>query len=93
MGVSRVCLWAAIEPLPLAGRLVDSHQKVGNEEMLAMIRHGANVVFSSKESMTTDEDIDDILKKGEKKVRECYWSSDPSFSGHAMSSYVDRGAV
>ena len=51
-----------------AGRLVDSHQKVGNEEMLAMIRHGANVVFSSKDSMTTDEDIDEILKKGEKKV-------------------------
>lgn len=50
------------------GRLVDSHQKVGNEEMLAMIRHGANIVFSSKDSMTTDEDIDDILKKGEKKA-------------------------
>ena len=51
-----------------AGRLVDSHQKVGNEEMLAMIRHGANVVFSAKDSMTSEEDIDDILKKGEKKV-------------------------
>ena len=49
---------------------MDSHQKVGNEEMLAMIRHGANMVFSSKESMTTDEDIDEILKKGEKKVRD-----------------------
>lgn len=53
---------------PFPGRLVDSHQKVGNEEMLAMIRHGANIVFSSKDSMTTDEDIDDILKKGEKKA-------------------------
>ena len=51
-----------------AGRLVDSHHKAGNEDMLAMIRHGANVVFSSKDSMTSEEDIDEILKKGEKKV-------------------------
>lgn len=47
---------------------MDSHQKVGNEEMLAMIRHGANIVFSSKDSMTSEEDIDEILKKGEKKA-------------------------
>lgn len=51
-----------------AGRLMDSHQKVGSEEMLQMIRHGANVVFSSKESMAAEDDIDEILKKGEKKV-------------------------
>ena len=51
------------------GRLVDSHQKVRGEEMLAMIRHGANVVFSAKDSLATDDDIDEILKKGEKKVR------------------------
>lgn len=47
---------------------MDSHQKVGSEEMLQMIRHGANVVFSSKESMAAEDDIDEILKKGEKKV-------------------------
>ena len=66
-------MWPAAEGVWLTvccvGRLVDSHHKVGNEEMLAMIRHGANVVFSSKDSMTTEEDIDEILKKGEKKVR------------------------
>jgi SNF2 family DNA or RNA helicase len=52
------------------GRLVDSHHKVGSEEMLSMIRHGANVVFSSKDSLTSEEDIDEILKKGEKKTEE-----------------------
>ena len=51
------------------GRLVDSHQKVKNEEMLSMIRHGADKVFSSKEAMVTDDDIDDILARGEQKVR------------------------
>jgi len=35
-----------------------------------MIRHGANHVFASKESDITDEDIDAILARGEKKVRE-----------------------
>ena len=50
------------------GRLVDSHQKVKNEEMLSMIRHGADKVFSSKEATVTDDDIDDILARGELKV-------------------------
>lgn len=50
------------------GRLIDSHQKVGNAEMLNMIRHGADKVFSSKDSTVTDDDIDTILAKGEQKV-------------------------
>ncbi len=53
---------------PFAGRLMDSHQKVGSQEMLSMIRHGANTVFSSKDTMVTEDDIDTILAKGEKKV-------------------------
>ena len=36
--------------------------------MLSMIRHGADAVFASKDEEITDEDIDAILKKGEKKV-------------------------
>ena len=50
------------------GRLVDSHQKVGNNEMLDMIRHGADKVFSAKDSTVTDDDIETILAKGEQKV-------------------------
>ncbi|KAL5459816.1 hypothetical protein EMCRGX_G033193 [Ephydatia muelleri] len=52
------------------GRLVDQHKKVGNEEMLSMIRHGADAVFSAKDSMFTDEDIETILARGEKKTAE-----------------------
>lgn len=51
------------------GRLVDNHQKVGNNEMLNMIRHGADKVFSAKDSTVTDDDIETILAKGEQKVR------------------------
>lgn len=51
------------------GRLVDSKsQALNKDEMLNMIRHGANHVFASKDSEITEEDIDSILEKGEAKV-------------------------
>lgn len=57
--------------LSSAGRLVDQNlNKLGKDEMLQMIRHGATHVFASKESEITDEDIDHILERGAKKVRE-----------------------
>lgn len=37
--------------------------------MLSIIRHGATHVFASKESEITDDDIDAILERGERKVR------------------------
>ena len=52
---------------------MDAANKLGKDEVLNMIRHGASEVFASKDSQITDEDIEDILYKGEKKVR-------PSFS-------------
>uniref|UniRef100_A0A8C8MEN9 SWI/SNF related, matrix associated, actin dependent regulator of chromatin, subfamily a, member 5 n=1 Tax=Oncorhynchus tshawytscha TaxID=74940 RepID=A0A8C8MEN9_ONCTS len=52
------------------GRLVDPNaNKLGKDEMLSIIRHGATHVFASKESDITDDDIDEILERGEKKVR------------------------
>ena len=51
------------------GRLADSKANALNkDEMLGMIRYGANHIFASKDSEITDEDIDEILKKGEEKV-------------------------
>ncbi|PSN50858.1 Chromatin-remodeling complex ATPase chain Iswi [Blattella germanica] len=53
------------------GRLVDNKQnQLNKDEMLNMIRHGANQVFASKDSAITDEDIDTILVKGETKTEE-----------------------
>ncbi|XP_069692147.1 chromatin-remodeling complex ATPase chain Iswi isoform X2 [Periplaneta americana] len=53
------------------GRLVDNKQnQLNKDEMLNMIRHGANQVFASKDSAITDEDIDTILMKGEAKTEE-----------------------
>ena len=47
------------------GRLVDSNNKLDKDAMLSMIRHGANYVFSSKDTDITDKDIDEILAEGE----------------------------
>lgn len=53
------------------GRLADAgSNKLAKEEMLSMIRHGADHIFASKDSDITDEDIDAILKKGEEKTEE-----------------------
>ncbi|KAG7258428.1 hypothetical protein CRUP_031798 [Coryphaenoides rupestris] len=53
------------------GRLVDpSANKLGKDEMLSIIRHGATHVFASKESEITDDDIDALLEKGERKTME-----------------------
>lgn len=53
------------------GRLIDNKSNTLNkDEMLSMIRHGANHVFAAKDSEITDEDIDSILEKGEAKTEE-----------------------
>uniref|UniRef100_A0A183CH16 Global transcription activator SNF2L1 n=1 Tax=Globodera pallida TaxID=36090 RepID=A0A183CH16_GLOPA len=51
------------------GRLAENQKTLGKDEMLAMIRHGANIIFAGKESTITDEDIDSILQKAEEKTR------------------------
>lgn len=45
-----------------------SANKLGKDEMLSIIRHGATHVFASKESEITDDDINAILERGERKV-------------------------
>ena len=50
------------------GRLADAQKSLGKDDMLGMIRHGANHIFASKDSEVTDQDIDDILSKAEEKT-------------------------
>jgi len=53
------------------GRLVDSKtNQLNKDEMLNMIRFGADHVFASKDSEITDEDIDVILSKSEAKTEQ-----------------------
>ena len=43
---------------------------VNKDELLQMVRFGAEMVFSSKDSTITDEDIDRIIPKGEEATAE-----------------------
>ncbi|XP_078719155.1 SWI/SNF-related matrix-associated actin-dependent regulator of chromatin subfamily A member 5 isoform X1 [Lampetra fluviatilis] len=53
------------------GRLIDQQaNKLGKDEMLQMIRHGATHVFASRDSEITDEEIDVVLERGEKRTAE-----------------------
>ncbi|XP_021961000.1 chromatin-remodeling complex ATPase chain Iswi [Folsomia candida] len=53
------------------GRLVDSKtNQLNKDEMLNIIRFGADHVFASKDSEITDEDIDAILSKSEVKTKQ-----------------------
>ena len=46
------------------------HHHHHHHQVLSMIRHGADHVFASKESDVTDDDIDKILQRGQKKTEE-----------------------
>ncbi len=49
-----------------------------------MIRHGANEIFASKDATITDEDINVILERGDKKVS-LFFTSQSSTSYHRES--------
>ena len=75
---------------------MDPTVKVGKEEMLTMIRHGANHIFASKDSTISDEDIITILERGERKVR-LFFRFINTFTGcsHAFflwTNFIDVGA-
>lgn len=53
------------------GRLVDQKSnQLQKTEVIEMIKYGANYIFRSKESTIKDEDIDEILARGEQKTSE-----------------------
>jgi hypothetical protein len=84
---------------------VDNKQnQLNKDEMLNMIRYGANQVFASKDSAITDEDIDTILQKGESKVKVLLFHNfrlvycivygntcDSSFQQAVLFCFIDRG--
>lgn len=52
------------------GRIAEAQKTLGKDDMINMIRHGAELVFASKDATITDEDIDSILERAEVKTAE-----------------------
>jgi SWI/SNF-related matrix-associated actin-dependent regulator of chromatin subfamily A member 5 len=51
------------------GRLANADKTLGKGDLMAIVRFGADQIFSSKGMMTTDDDIDVILARGEEKTK------------------------
>lgn len=50
------------------GRLSEAQKNLGKDEMLMMIRHGADQVFASRDDEVKDEDVDAIMARAEAKT-------------------------
>lgn len=79
------------------GRLVDSSVKLAKGETLEMIRHGANFIFSSKDSTISDTDIDTIMQRGQNKTDEFNKKletlGESSLRGFTLDTEPERGSI
>ena len=72
------------------GRLVENKKSVNKDDLLSMVRYGAEMVFSSEPSKITEEDIDAIIAKGERTTKELN-DKLQSFTENAMKFTMDGG--
>ncbi|CAC5422274.1 SMARCA5 [Mytilus coruscus] len=75
------------------GRLSDSSNKLGKGEVLNMIKHGANQIAASKDSIVNDDDIDTILAKGEKRTEEIKQKMDSVSDKNLRSFTMDTSEI
>lgn len=72
------------------GRLVENTKSVNKDDLLSMVRYGAEMVFSSAPTKITEEDIDAIIKKGERTTTELN-NKLQNFTDDAMKFAMDGG--
>ena len=72
------------------GRLVENTKSVNKEDLLQMVRYGAEMVFSSEASKITEADIDAIIQKGETSTRELNQKLQ-TYTDDAMKFTMDGG--
>jgi SWI/SNF-related matrix-associated actin-dependent regulator of chromatin subfamily A member 5 len=52
------------------GRLAEQHSSLEKDELMKMVRFGADQILSGKEGTYTDEDIDALIARGEERTSE-----------------------
>ncbi|GLI59043.1 hypothetical protein VaNZ11_000871 [Volvox africanus] len=73
------------------GRLTENNAtKVNKDDLINMVRYGAELVFSSDSSNITDADIDAIIKKGERDTADLNQKMQ-QFTENAMKFTMDGG--
>jgi SWI/SNF-related matrix-associated actin-dependent regulator of chromatin subfamily A member 5 len=75
------------------GRLQEKQAKLSKNDMLEMIRFGADQVFRATDSMITDEDIDAILAKGEQRTEEMKQKLQAHDKGDLLDFKLDGGGI
>lgn len=75
------------------GRLQDKQAKLSKNDMLEMIRFGADQVFRTTDSTITDEDIDAILAKGEQRTEEMKEKLQAHDKGDMLDFKLDGGSI
>uniref|UniRef100_K3WIC8 Chromatin-remodeling complex ATPase chain n=1 Tax=Globisporangium ultimum (strain ATCC 200006 / CBS 805.95 / DAOM BR144) TaxID=431595 RepID=K3WIC8_GLOUD len=73
------------------GRLQEKQSKLSKNDMLEMIRFGADQVFRATDSNITDEDIDAILAKGEQRTEEMKKKMQVHDKGDMLDFKLDGG--
>ncbi|RLN75764.1 hypothetical protein BBJ28_00010208 [Nothophytophthora sp. Chile5] len=73
------------------GRLQEKQAKLTKNDMLEMIRFGADQVFRTTDSTITDEDIDAILAKGEQRTEEMKQKMQAHDKGDLLDFKLDGG--
>ena len=74
------------------GRLQGSKKAVTKDDLLEMVRSGADKIFQGTEGTITDEDIDAIIKKGTEATRELN-DKMATFTEDAMKFSLDGGDI
>ncbi|CAL5219362.1 g1181 [Coccomyxa viridis] len=72
------------------GRLTENTKSVNKDDLLAMVRYGAEMVFSSEAANITDEDIDAIIQKGQRATEELNEKM-KQYTENAMKFTMDGG--
>eukprot|EP00884_Botryococcus_braunii_P010359 jgi/Botrbrau1/19324/Bobra.0073s0055.1 len=72
------------------GRLTENTKGVNKDDLLSMVRYGAEMVFSSEAANLTEEDIDQIIQKGERATEELN-NKMTEFTENAMKFTLDGG--
>ncbi|CAK0743308.1 hypothetical protein CVIRNUC_001460 [Coccomyxa viridis] len=72
------------------GRLTENTKSVNKDDLLAMVRYGAERVFSSEAANITDEDIDAIIQKGQRATEELNLKM-KQYTDNAMKFTMDGG--
>ena len=74
------------------GRLKDK-DKLSRDELLTAVRFGADMIFKSKDSSITDDDIDMILDQGKKKTKEMNEKLQAADKGDMLDFKLDGSSV